>query len=541
MSNLSAISAPLARGSKDSESDQVEPPALTNENEGEEEVSSEHLSDKDMCNEQLDPAIFDEADNILVHVNINEDDFPSEDEFEVEDETDRQREVVDSSQEDRQETVTTPTPPMNDQIGINNSEDFLDVNNLGNVGKGNLVRCDSEVVLHLPNNETNNLLSDWAAKEMLERMEKDNPGFVLLMDHLVDKKLKNKEKDAVRVARKENSKGNGGNKVQGENEIPMIVNPIKATPVKNTVNTRVTKSPSDTTIYAPGLQMRQSKAIAQNDSPINVIDQISNFVERVRLETAAESPVRIPQKVRRQDREGSHGQEREPQPSTSGTPHRSGAAAAQSSLADTHAADMLVQADQYKPIVQKPKGMLNNPVQEVSIVNVNDVVNTVSNTMNEDDEFFHLMCHVDKSLRTKIQNGEYVELEKLLPRGRAFSQCFADENRMQLVNRKGGSYWVPAEKEKVNTLKKWDQAFRVYASIYSRANPHRSHEIWQYVHVIMTAASHYIWENVAEYDVTFCQLMAAYPHRNWGKIYNQMWNLAMKEPVQRTSNYRLGR
>ena len=92
----------------------------------------------------------------------------------------------------------------------------------------------------------------------------------------------------------------------------------------------------------------------------------------------------------------------------------------------------------------------------------------------------------------------------------------------------------------MNTLKKWDQAFRVYASIYSRANPHRSHEIWQYVHVIMTAASHYIWENVAEYDVTFCQLMAAYPHRNWGKIYNQMWNLAMKEPVQCTSNYRLG-
>ena len=104
---------------------------------------------------------------------------------------------------------------------------------------------------------------------------------------------------------------------------------------------------------------------------------------------------------------------------------------------------------------------------------------------------------------------------------------------MQLINRDWGSYWVPIKKEKVNSLKKWEQAFRIYAAIYSRANPNRAHEIWQYVHIITTAAATYIWDNVAEYDVTFRQLMAVYPHQSWAKIYPQMWNLAMKEPIVR--------
>ena len=39
-----------------------------------------------------------------------------------------------------------------------------------------------------------------------------------------------------------------------------------------------------------------------------------------------------------------------------------------------------------------------------------------------DDDFFHLICHVDPALKTKIENGEYVDLDKLLPRDRGFSE-----------------------------------------------------------------------------------------------------------------------
>ena len=110
-----------------------------------------------------------------------------------------------------------------------------------------------------------------------------------------------------------------------------------------------------------------------------------------------------------------------------------------------------------------------------------------------------------------------------------------DDNRMELVNRDGSTFFIPAvDKEaKISNVRKWEQAFRVYATIYSRANPHRAAEIWQYVYTINLAASSFVWDNVANYDFTFRQLMAKYPSRSWALIYNQMWNLAMREPLHR--------
>ena len=32
----------------------------------------------------------------------------------------------------------------------------------------------------------------------------------------------------------------------------------------------------------------------------------------------------------------------------------------------------------------------------------------------EDDDFFHITCHIDKALREKIERGDFVELEKLI-------------------------------------------------------------------------------------------------------------------------------
>ena len=68
---------------------------------------------------------------------------------------------------------------------------------------------------------------------------------------------------------------------------------------------------------------------------------------------------------------------------------------------------------------------------------------------------------------------------------------------------------------KINSLKRWDTAFWIYAAIFSQANPGRAAEIWQYVHVIHTAASSY------DYDITFRQLMSNYPNRSWAKTYMQ--------------------
>ena len=150
-----------------------------------------------------------------------------------------------------------------------------------------------------------------------------------------------------------------------------------------------------------------------------------------------------------------------------------------------------------------------------------------------DDDFFHLTCHIEPSLIHKIEKGEFIELEKLLPKDK-FGKT---EDRLEWVQREGGTFLVPAQKDnKIASFCKWEQAFRAYATIYCGANPHRSKEIWQYITVINTAASSYVWDNVYNYDITFRHLMAFNPHRSWAVTYNQMWNLSMKDPLPRNIN-----
>ena len=153
--------------------------------------------------------------------------------------------------------------------------------------------------------------------------------------------------------------------------------------------------------------------------------------------------------------------------------------------------------------------------------------------MDEDDEFFHLTCHIELQLRKKIENGEFVELERLLPKGGRL-QKFREDCPVWLYEREGETFLAPVERDtKISSVRRWEQAFRIYAAIYCKAHPHRSHEIWQYVYVINHAASFYVWDNVAEYDFVFRQLMSDNPHRSWAKTYTQMWNIALREPIQR--------
>ena len=68
----------------------------------------------------------------------------------------------------------------------------------------------------------------------------------------------------------------------------------------------------------------------------------------------------------------------------------------------------------------------------------------------------------------------------------------SEEQKLQLVFRNGQSFWVPAENDqKISGIHKWEQAFQVYTAIYSKAQPHRGPEIWQYVYVINSAVATY--------------------------------------------------
>ena len=186
---------------------------------------------------------------------------------------------------------------------------------------------------------------------------------------------------------------------------------------------------------------------------------------------------------------------------------------------------MLREAKLFRANIEHPKGTVGHD----NLVNINPNLNF----QQLDDEFFHLTCHIDSSLMEKIKKGQFIELERLLPSDK-FKR---DSTRFEWCVKDGSTFLTPAEKEKkITNVRKWDQAFRMYASIYCRANPDRAGEVWQYIEVIHKAAAAYIWDNVAKYDYIFRHLMEYNPGRSWAITYSHMWNITLVEPLNKNNN-----
>ena len=180
-------------------------------------------------------------------------------------------------------------------------------------------------------------------------------------------------------------------------------------------------------------------------------------------------------------------------------------------------------AEQAVANAEKYKASLNMQPSEYNTKTIDEI----------DDAFFHIACHVGSELEAKCAVGKHVELDKLLAKARLDRGGSDNHQKLDILHKEGQSFLVTNnEREiKVNGIKRWNQAFRIYAAIYSKKNPHRAAEIWQYVHVINTATVSYSWDNVAFYDTTFRRLMEANPTRNWARIYTQGWSLAMRDPI----------
>ena len=203
---------------------------------------------------------------------------------------------------------------------------------------------------------------------------------------------------------------------------------------------------------------------------------------------------------------------------------------------------LLVQAGKFRARIEAPKGNYSNLLMPYDYEKLKskfvtaDGLAPIDNEIlflrnfDQDDEFFHVTSQIEPGLRIKIERGEYIELERLLPRERTGSKPGDDLNRQlfQLITQGTNSYLEPPVPKvgKINSIRKWDQAFTVFAAIYTHANPERASEIWQYVYVIHTATAANPWENVYFYDINFRELMASKPWRSWGKTYTQGWNMA---------------
>ena len=148
-----------------------------------------------------------------------------------------------------------------------------------------------------------------------------------------------------------------------------------------------------------------------------------------------------------------------------------------------------------------------------------------------DEEYIAIASHIDEDIRRKIIKEEYIDFVRLIPHDRVNLE---EDQRMELVNRGGFSYWVPLSERHSNSISniaKWEEAFWIFSRIYTEGHPNRVVELIQYSHIIHEAALEYPWENVYSYDREFRIHMSKYPTRNWGLILQQAWTLKMRQQV----------
>ena len=217
----------------------------------------------------------------------------------------------------------------------------------------------------------------------------------------VNKKYKQKIK-----RKKSKSKSRGKNSLK-ENKRCEVKQPSR----KQVANVTVLKSPLDTTLYNPAL--RKINSSLRNSDLAN---DIAKFVENIRLEGSGTLSGRG-----RRSRMVSPNPEDEREDLTPGL--------SDEQVANEMANRAIIHAEQFKANVTAPKG---KPTEI-------PVLSAVSNE--NDDDFFHITCHVDPSLKEKIERGKYVELEKLLPKDRNATE----EKRMELVSKNGLTHFAPVQ------------------------------------------------------------------------------------------------
>ena len=150
-----------------------------------------------------------------------------------------------------------------------------------------------------------------------------------------------------------------------------------------------------------------------------------------------------------------------------------------------------------------------------------------------DEEYLVIGSHLDENMCKKIINFEYVDFAKLLPRDKIAAE---DNQRMQLINKDGMSFWVPVsdrDQTSINSFSRWESAFRVYSNVFTTQHPHKAAELIQYSHVIHTTSLTYIWDNVYLYDKEFRVHISKHPQHSWAVILQQAWNLRLREKTKR--------
>ena len=98
--------------------------------------------------------------------------------------------------------------------------------------------------------------------------------------------------------------------------------------------------------------------------------------------------------------------------------------------------NLILDTERFRADISQPKGMggENNFFKGVCTVKEGEIL--------EDDDFFHITCHVEQSITKKFSRGEFVELDKLLVKDK-FRRSGSDQQRLEFVNQDGHTYLAP--------------------------------------------------------------------------------------------------
>ena len=391
----------------------------------------------------------------------------------------------------------------------------------------------------------------------------NDPDFRVFLNEVLDERMSSKRNESSEDRSTSKNRKRKGTELY-QNDTAGDLGQNYQSCVTNNVNMNsqlIHKSPSDTTLYSPGLRKTNDNAEAA------IIDKISDFVENICLDNnrkerrsgfesahssaAGHSSVSVRISSQQHRSPGDDVRRIEPRHYSNivdVTPTRKtgqSVGGGDRELTNKIADQLLVQAERFKACAEAPKGrnfddilmpydyekLRSKFIRPEGLAPLDNEILFLHN-FDQDDEFFHVTSQIDPSLRIKIERGEFIDLERLLPKDRnsRFGNGNEDLNKQlyQLITQGTNTYLDPPipKTGKITNIRKWDQAFQVFAAIYTHANPERASEIQQYIYVIHTAAAANPWDNVYFYDVNFRELMASKPWRSWGKTYTQGWNMA---------------
>ena len=198
------------------------------------------------------------------------------------------------------------------------------------------------------------------------------------------------------------------------------VNAPKSPEQMKSIRPPAIKSPSDTTIYVPGLMKRNVKNVYRDQ---DVINKISNFVEGIRLDS--DRPRSRSQRDHASHQGSEHRSSESPVVPRSEGNRRSESgrrSPEEDEMRETREATkkIILQAEKFKADVAAPKGKLpwdDNELEDRMIdLSKHRKEIEFRRLFDNDDDFFHVNCHIDPNLKSKIERGEFIELEKLLPK-----------------------------------------------------------------------------------------------------------------------------